>query len=60
MRPVFIMDRDDKRGMEKELRELGVPKRLLTPATGIILRHVRMALFKRLGFLGRFCLRFGL
>jgi hypothetical protein len=57
---IKIMDTFEKRDMERELRALGVPKRLLTPATKIILRHVQIALFKRLGFLGRLCMRFGL
>lgn len=57
---IRIMDTFEKREMERELRALGVPKRILTPATSIILRHVRIALFKRLGFMGRLWLRLGL
>ena len=57
---IKIMDTFEKREMERELRALGVPKRLLTASTKIILRHVQIALFKRLGFLGRLLLRFGL
>lgn len=54
-----ILDTPEKRAMERELRDVGVNRRVLTVSTAIMLDHVNAALSRRLGPLTRLFMKLG-
>jgi len=54
-----ILDTFEKRAMERDLREAGVNRRLLTTSTAIMIDHVNAALSRRFGPLTRLFMKLG-